>query len=233
VTCVGATVPEKPPPVTPEAVAGRLAALRRRIERAGGADVAVVAVTKGFGPDAIDAAVAAGCDKIGENYSQELIEKLTLIRGPHPEIHFIGRVQSRKVKVLADVVDVWQSIDRGVLVDELAERRPAASLMIQVNVSDEPQKGGCPPVDAPSLVAQARSRGLDVVGLMTIGRTGPPEVARDGFRRLRGLADDLGVRHCSMGMSEDLDVAVSEGSTMVRVGTALFGDRPPPTGPRK
>jgi pyridoxal phosphate enzyme (YggS family) len=229
----GPTATEHVVSVTPDAVARRLAELRARIERAGGVDVSVVAVTKGFGPDAIDAAVAAGCDRIGENYSQELLEKLARIRGRRPEIHFIGRVQSRKVKVLAEVVDVWQSIDRAVLVDELAKRRPAAKLMVQVNVSDEPQKGGCAPVEAPALVTQARSRSLEVVGLMAIGRTGPPELARDGFRRLRGLADDLGVRHCSMGMSEDLEVAVSEGSTMVRVGTALFGDRPPPGGPRK
>lgn len=214
-------------------VAERLAVVRQRIADAGGVDVAVVAVTKGFGADAIDAAVAAGCRQVGENYAQELLEKLESVGGPRPEIHFIGRVQSRKVKLLAGVVDVWQSIDRASLVEELVRRQPGARIMVQVNVSDEPQKGGCAPIEAPALVAQARSSGLDVVGLMTVGRSGPPEDARDGFRRLRGLADDLGVRHCSMGMSEDLGVAVSEGSTMVRVGTALFGDRPPPTGPQK
>ena len=105
--------------------------------------------------------------------------------------------------------------------------------MVQVNVSDEPQKGGCAPGDAAGLVALARDRGLLVQGLMTVGRTGPPEAARSGFRLLRTLADEVGVRHCSMGMSEDLDVAVSEGATMVRVGTSLFGERPPREGSRK
>ena len=131
-----------------------------------------------------------------------------------------------KVRALVEVVDVWQSIDRASLVTEVARHQPGGRIMVQVNVSDEPQKGGCAPGDTAELVSGARDAGLDVLGLMTVGRSGPPEGARAGFRRLRELADELGVRDCSMGMSEDLEVAVSEGSTMVRVGTALFGDRP-------
>jgi len=213
-------------------VADGLVEVRRRIERAGGGpDVAVLAVTKGFGPEAMAAAVAAGCPAVGENYAQELLAKLEALDAlgsPRPEVHFIGRLQSRKVRTLAGVVDVWQSVDRPVLVDEVAKRAPGARIMVQVNVSDEAQKGGCRPDEAPALVAAARRAGLDVEGLMTVGRTGPPDAAREGFRMLRSLADELGVRERSMGMSEDLEVAVSEGSTMVRVGTALFGDRPPP-----
>jgi pyridoxal phosphate enzyme (YggS family) len=213
-------------------VADRLAEVRRRIERAGGGpEVAVLAVTKGFGPEAMAAAVAAGCPAVGENYAQELLAKLDALGAldvPRPEVHFIGRLQSRKVRTVAGVVDVWQSIDRSVLVDEVAKRAPGARIMVQVNVSDEPQKGGCTPADAPGLVAAARGAGLEVEGLMTVGRTGPPDAAREGFRMLRRLADEVGVRQRSMGMSEDLEVAVSEGSTMVRVGTALFGERPPP-----
>jgi hypothetical protein len=213
-------------------VADRLAEVRRRIERAGGGpEVAVLAVTKGFGPEAMAAVVAAGCPAVGENYAQELLAKLDALDAldvPRPEVHFIGRLQSRKVRTVAGVVDVWQSIDRSVLVDEVAKRAPGARIMVQVNVSDEPQKGGCTPEEAPGLVAAARGAGLEVEGLMTVGRTGPPDEAREGFRMLRRLADEVGVRQRSMGMSEDLEVAVSEGSTMVRVGTALFGERPPP-----
>jgi pyridoxal phosphate enzyme (YggS family) len=213
-------------------VADGLAEVRRRIERAGGGpEVAVLAVTKGFGPEAMAAAVAAGCPAVGENYAQELLAKLDALGAldvPRPEVHFIGRLQSRKVRTVAGVVDVWQSIDRSVLVDEVAKRAPGARIMVQVNVSDEPQKGGCTPAEAPGLVAAARGAGLEVEGLMTVGRTGPPDAAREGFRMLRRLADEVGVRQRSMGMSEDLEVAVSEGSTMVRVGTALFGERPPP-----
>jgi pyridoxal phosphate enzyme (YggS family) len=217
-----------------ERVAEGLAAVRRRIEAAGGGpDVVVLAVTKGFGPDAIEAAAGAGCACIGENYAQELLAKLAAVSGPRPEVHFIGRLQSRKVKALAGVVDVWQTVDRPVLVDELSKRAPGARVMVQVNVTGEEQKAGCDPVEAPALVGLARDAGLDVEGLMTIGIAGPPEGSRAGFRQLRALADRLGVRHRSMGMSEDLEVAVSEGSTMVRVGTAVFGQRPPPQDPPK
>jgi pyridoxal phosphate enzyme (YggS family) len=217
-----------------ERVAEGLAAVRDRIERAGGGpDVVVLPVTKGFGPVAIEAAIAAGCGLIGENYAQELLAKLPEVKGPRPEVHFIGQLQSRKVRTLAAVVDVWQTVDRPVLVDELAKRAPGARVMVQVNVTDEPQKAGCAPPDTPALVAAALDAGLVVEGLMTIGRAGPPEGSRAGFRQLRALAESLGVRHCSMGMSEDLEVAVSEGSTIVRVGTALFGHRPPPLDPPK
>jgi PLP dependent protein len=99
-------------------------------------------------------------------------------------------------------------------------------MMVQVNVSDEPQKGGCRPDDTAMLVDAARSAGLVVDGLMTVGRTGSPAQAAAGFAVLRRLADHVSVRHCSMGMTDDLEVAVAEGSTMVRVGSALFGKRP-------
>jgi pyridoxal phosphate enzyme (YggS family) len=211
----------------PADVAARLAAVEERIAAAGGHEVAVVALTKGFPAAATEAAVAAGCRRVGENYAQELLPKLADVTGARPEVHFIGHLQSRKVKPLAGVVDVWQSIDRASLLDPLARCSPGARIMVQVNITDEPQKGGCPPGEAAELVARARDAGLDVEGLMAIGRFGPPEGSRAGFRVLRTLADQVGVRHCSMGMSEDLEVAVAEGSTMVRVGTALFGHRPP------
>ncbi len=126
--------------------------------------MAVLAVTKGFGPEAIAAAMDAGCPAVGENYAQELLAKLGALDaldgppGPRPEVHFIGRLQSRKVRALAGVVDVWQSIDRPVLVEEVARRAPGARIMVQVNVSDEPQKGGCAPGEAPALVSAARAR---------------------------------------------------------------------------
>ncbi len=97
---------------------------------------------------------------------------------------------------------------------------------MQVNTSGEEQKGGCAPADTAGLVASCRDLGLDVRGLMCVAAAGPEDAARGAFRRLRGLADELGLRERSMGMSDDLDVALQEGSTMVRVGTALFGARP-------
>ena len=101
---------------------------------------------------------------------------------------------------------------------------------MQLNLSGEPQKGGCDPADAEALVDQARVLGLDVRGLMGVGPAGPPEAARPGFRRLVALAERLGLPERSIGMSADLEVAVAEGSTQVRVGQDLFGPRPPRSG---
>ena len=209
-------------------LAQRLSIVRQRIAAAGGGRrVRIVAVTKGFGPECIEAAMAVGCRDIGENYAQELLGKLADVRGPRPRVHFIGRLQTNKVRLVSTVVDVWQSVDRPELVDALARHgRPGATVLIQVNVADQPQQGGCPPGEAAALVEAARQAGLGVVGLMAIGRPGDPEAARPGFRTVRRLAEELGLAECSMGMTDDLEVAVEEGSTMVRVGTALFAPRP-------
>jgi pyridoxal phosphate enzyme (YggS family) len=187
----------------------------------------LLAVTKGFGPDAVTAAATAGIDSIGENYAQELLGKLEAARAVGMEIHFIGRLQSNKVRQLADAVAVWESIDRPALVTELARRAPAAKVLIQVAATGEPTKGGCRPEGVAELVEQARTAGLQVLGLMTVGPTvGGPQVARPAFRLVRRMVDELGLSTCSMGMTDDLEVAVEEGSTEVRLGTALFGSRP-------
>ncbi len=144
-------------------------------------------------------------------------------------MHFIGQLQTNKVRQLAGLVDVWESIDRPRLVAELAHRAPGARILVQVDTTGEEGKGGCPLAD----VAGARPRrptdaGLVVAGLMTVGPTeGGPEAARPGFRAVRALVDELGLTTCSMGMTADLDVALEEGTTEIRVGTALFGPRPP------
>lgn len=210
-------------------VTASLAEVRRRIAAAGDpARVRIIAVTKGFGADAVDAALRAGLTDIGESYAQELLAKRPDVTEAGGTWHFIGRLQTNKVRQLVDAVDVWQTVDRATLGDELAKRSPAARLLLQVNVSDEPQKGGCGPHEATALVNRLRKADLEVLGLMAIGATGEPTEARAGFRLLNRLADDLGVVERSMGMSADLEVAVEEGSTMVRIGRALFGERPRP-----
>lgn len=210
-------------------VAANVAEVRRRIAAAGGEGrVRLLAVTKGFGGDAVEAALRAGVGDIAESYAQELVAKRPEVTEPGASWHFIGRLQTNKVRQLVDLVDVWHTVDRATLGVELAKRAPGARVLLQVNVSDEPQKGGCGPHEAPALVKRLRKDGLDVIGLMAIGATGEPEAARPGFRLLRRLADDLGLPERSMGMSGDLEVAVEEGSTMVRIGRALFGDRPRP-----
>ena len=215
----------------PADVAAALDDVRRRIRAAGGdpEDVSVLAVTKGFGIDAIDAAVAAGVREIGENYAQELLSKAEALdrHGDSIRVHFIGQLQTNKVRALVGRVHRYETVDRPSLVREIAKRDPAARLLVQVDTTGEPGKGGCAEPDVAALVDRAVRAGLTVEGLMTVGPTiGGPEAARPGFRRVRRLVDELGLRECSMGMSADLEVAVAEGSTQVRVGTALFGPRP-------
>lgn len=201
-------------------VTAALAEVRRRV----GYEVRVVAITKGHGLDAVRAAVAAGLTDVGESYAKELREKAS-VEGA--SWHFVGRLQTNKVRQVADLVDLWQSVDRPELAEEIARRAPGAAVLVQVNVSAEPQKGGCDPADVRALVAGCTDAGLDVRGLMTVGH---PHDPRPGFRLLAGLADALALPERSMGMSGDLEIAVEEGATMVRVGRALFGPRPRSTG---
>lgn len=213
-----------------------LASVRDRIARAGGgADVAVLAVTKAFRPEVIDLAAAAGCRAVGENYAQELLSKRdALARHPELDVHFIGQLQTNKVRQLAGLVTVYETVDRAKLAREIAKRDPGAAVMIQVDTSAltgelAAGKGGCALSDLDELADVTRELGLDLRGLMTVGPTeGGPEAARPGFVAVRAAADRLGLGQCSMGMSADLEVAVECGSTEVRVGTALFGSRPVP-----
>ena len=211
---------------TVASVTDALHELHDRIAAAGGHDVEVLAVTKAFGADAIEAAVAAGCRSIGENYAQELITKRDAAAAA--EVHFIGQLQTNKVRQIADLVDVYETVDRAKLANEIAKRAPGARVLIQVDTTGEPGKGGCPIADLDALVDHVTERGLRLDGLMTVGPTeGGPAAAAPGFRAVRAAVDRLGLAVCSMGMTADLEVAVAEGSTQIRVGTALFGPRPP------
>ena len=212
-------------------VAERLAEVRERIDRAGGHDVSVLAVTKTFPVEACWAAYRAGCASVGENYAQEVVAKLGGIDRPFG-VHFIGQLQTNKVRMLAPIVTLYETADRPSLVAELAKRAPGARVLVQADTGDEPGKGGCPLAEVPALVEHAQAAGLEVLGLMTVGPThGGPEAARPGFRAVRAMVDRLGLSMCSMGMTADLEVAVAEGATQVRVGSALFGMRPPATRP--
>ena len=211
-------------------VAERLEAVRSRIVAAGGTNVAILPVTKTWGVEWCFAAHGAGCGAVGENYAQEVAAKLAMPDRPF-SVRFIGQLQTNKVRMLAPLVQVFETVDRISLVRELAARVPGAQVLIQVVPIDQPasdRKGGCVIDEVPKLVDDARSLGLEVRGLMAVGPTdGGPEAARPTFRAVRSLADRLGLYECSMGMSGDLEVAVQEGSTQVRVGSALFGERPP------
>ena len=208
----------------------RLERLRTRLTAAGGQNTRIVAVTKGHTAATVSAAIAAGCHDIGESYAQELRQKnpaLIACGDQRPQVHFIGGLQRNKIRKIAEIVDIWQSIDRYSLGQELAKRSPHARVLVQVALSDEESKRGCATNAVPELVDKLTQLNLRVIGLMGIGPSGTPEEARPAFRQLRKLVDQLGLKECSMGMTNDLEVAVQEGSTMVRVGTDLFGPRPP------
>jgi pyridoxal phosphate enzyme (YggS family) len=211
-------------------VGRRLAEVRGRIERAGGdvERVRIVAVTKGFGVESVVAAAAAGLVDIGENYADELVAKARATSDvAGVRWHFVGQLQRNKVRHVAPYVDLYQSVDRLRLGAELATRAAGARILVQVNLTDDPARGGVRPDEVAPLVGELGDLGLDVVGLMAVAPLGPLDLARDGFRTVRTLADRLALPERSYGMTDDLEIGVAEGATIVRLGTALFGPRPP------
>lgn len=212
-----------------EQLLDRAGMLRERISALSGDRVEIVAVTKGFGSWALRLAAECGFRNVGENYAQELKAKWSDLNEDQREavdVHFIGGMQTNKVRQVAEIVDVWQTVDRASLVRELSKRCPGSSVMVQVNLTENEAQGGCPMTEADQLISLATSAGLEVTGLMAIGPQGDVASIRSAYRELVSLADDQGLRHRSIGMSNDLEIAIESGSTMVRIGTALFGDRP-------
>lgn len=215
--------------LTAESVARGLEVVRSRISGAGGLpdDVRIVAVTKGFGPDAVGAAVGAGCTDIGENYAQELLAKVPALVESGATVHFLGGIQRNKIGRIAAEVDLWQSVDRVEVAATIARQAPGARVLVQVDLLEGAMagRGGVPVGGVAALVEDLKGLGLSVEGLMAIGPP-PPADPEPGFRRVAALAQELGLSEVSMGMSGDLEAAVRAGSTMVRIGTALFGPRP-------
>lgn len=215
-------------------VVGRVEALREVIREVRGDAhaVRIVAVTKTFDESSYALAARAGCDALGENYAQELLDKLgRLGEPPALPVHFIGHLQSNKVKSLAPHIALWHTVDRASVVAAIAKESArlgvAARILVQVNSTDESQKSGCAPTDVSGLVAAARNAGLVVEGLMTMGPSNAdPDATRRAFRATAHLAVDLGVAELSMGMTHDVRIALEEGSTIVRVGSGIFGERP-------
>jgi pyridoxal phosphate enzyme (YggS family) len=210
-----------------ETVASRLAGVRRRVEEAGSdaGSVRIVAVTKGFGADTVEAAFAAGLRDVGENYAQELVAKAAATASP-VRWHFLGPVQRNKVKRLAPLVSAWHGVDRAAAVDAVAAASPGVEVLVQVNLTGDRDRPGCRPEDIDILVAHCRQRPISLTGLMAVGPEGDLDRARACFAWLARRADQLGLRELSMGMSDDFEVAVEEGATTLRLGRVLFGPRP-------
>ncbi len=207
----------------------RIAAAARRAGRDPSA-VRLVAASKTVPAERVAEVVACGVVDVGENRAQELVAKageLTATRAmADTEVcwHFLGRLQRNKVRSLAAHVTWWESVDRESLGATIARHAPGARVLVEVNVGDEPQKGGCAPHEVGGLAGALLGLGLRVEGLMTI----PPadDDPRRWFAALREQGTQLGLPQLSMGMTDDYEIAVEEGATMVRVGRALFGPRP-------
>ena len=223
-------------------IASRLQAVRARIERAAHAcgrnpaDVSLLAVSKTWPASHVREAAAAGQRAFGENYVQEGADKVAELAGLDLEWHFIGPLQSNKTKAVAASFHWLHSLDRLRIAERLSAQRdsflPPLNVCVQVNVSDEASKSGVAPADAVALAeAVAPLPGLRLRGLMCVPEpSDDPHLLRARFARLRELFDTLrgrglDVDTLSMGMSHDLDAAIAEGATMVRVGTAIFGQR--------
>jgi len=210
---------------------------RRQADRGWTHPVTLVAVTKGFGLDAVEAALGAGLLDLGENRVQEALAKIDTPAGARATWHMIGHLQRNKAKQIPGRFALVHSIDSEPLAVELARRAGEAHVtlrvLLQVNVAGEAQKSGCAPEEARGLAkAVAAQSSLRLEGLMTVAPlTDDEAVQRRTFRALRELRDalqeeeGLWVPALSMGMSADFGVAVEEGATMLRLGTALFGTR--------
>lgn len=196
------------------------------------ASVRLIAVAKTHGPEVVEAALAAGQRRFGENRVQEAAAKYPGFRDAYPdlELHLIGPLQTNKARQAVGLFDVIQTVDRPKLAEVLAAEMAAADrrprCLIQVNTGEEPQKAGISPADADAFIADCRDRlGLPVTGLMCIPPADEPPAPH--FALLREIARRNNLAELSMGMSADYPVAVALGATSVRVGTAIFGRRPP------
>jgi pyridoxal phosphate enzyme (YggS family) len=200
-------------------------------------DVTLVAVTKGHGVDAVQAALICGLDHIGENYVQEALPKIHAVRQGHAVTwHFIGRLQANKTRAVAEHFAWVHSVDRIKIAERLSAQRPfhapPLNVCLEVNLEGEGSKGGVAPAE---LIAVARAAAdlprLRLRGLMCIPPpASEPRLQRERFRRMRELLESLraagiAVDSLSMGMSDDFELAIAEGATHVRIGTALFGPR--------
>jgi PLP dependent protein len=220
-----------------EALPERLAQVRAELGRLAAHPVTIVAVTKGFGTDAIRAARAAGLEDIGENRVQEAVQKQEELGAGSQELgirwHLIGHLQRNKARVIPGRFEMVHSVDSVELANELDQRAAGLRVLLQVNVAREPQKSGCAPEEARTLARQMAALGnLRLEGLMTLAPfTDDVEVQRRTFRGLRLLRDTikeeegLWLPTLSMGMSGDYATAVAEGATVIRLGTVLFGAR--------
>ena len=182
-------------------------------------------VTKGFGAREVQAMLEVGLTKIGESYAQEILEKRKMITDNRIAWHMIGRVQRNKVRKLSETVDLWHSVDRKELITEISKCKKNSKILIQVSLNDRHKQGGCSAENVPDLIEFASDKGINVEGLMTIGVDQDIDATKNVFAELGKLSEKMGLKEISMGMSNDFEIAIDYGATILRVGRSIFGER--------
>ena len=188
--------------------------------------VTLIGVTKGFTHEEVNIASELGIKNFGENYAQELLTKNPLV---DPEIswHYIGQLQSNKIRKISHLVDVWHSVTSLKLAREIHKRNDQAQILLQVSLMGPSNSKGFEVEQLPQLISDLRDMNIDISGLMTMGVPGDMVATRFVFKKLRKLVDAFELSECSMGMSDDFEIALESGASMIRVGSAIFGNRRP------
>ena len=207
-----------------EEIKERLEEINKIIDAKAQNPVTLIGVTKGFTHEEVNIANKLGIKNFGENYAQELLTKNPLV---DPEIswHFIGQLQSNKIRKISHLVDVWHSVTSLKHAREIHKRNDQAQILLQISVMGPSNSKGFEIEELPDLIFQLRDENINVSGLMTMGVPGDMVATRFVFERLRKLADTFELSECSMGMSDDFEIALESGSSMIRIGSAIFGNR--------
>lgn len=209
-----------------EEIKERLQEINKIIDAKAQNPVTLIGVTKGFTHEEVNIASELGIKNFGENYAQELLTKNPLV---DPEIswHYIGQLQSNKIRKISHLVDVWHSVTSLKLAREIHKRDDQAQILLQVSLMGPSNSKGFEVEQLPQLISELRDMNIDISGLMTMGVPGDMVATRVVFKELRKLADTFELPECSMGMSDDFEIALESGASMIRVGSAIFGNRRP------
>lgn len=183
-------------------------------------------VTKGFPPNVIEMLLSLGLNEVGESFAKELLDKNTTLDDQSILWHMVGRVQRNKVKKIHSLISLWHSVDRKDLIDEISKYSPQARVLIQVDVFDREAQGGCSVDNVESLLEYSIKKNLKVDGLMTVGLNEDRVATEMAFKQVAKFSSALGLKEISMGMSEDFQIALDCGSTILRIGRGIFGERP-------
>ena len=209
-----------------EEIKERLQEINKIIDAKAQNPVTLIGVTKGFTHEEVNIASELGIKNFGENYAQELLTKNPLV---DPEIswHYIGQLQSNKIRKISHLVDVWHSVTSLKLAREIHKRNDQAQILLQVSLMGPSNSKGFEVEQLPQLISELRDMNIDISGLMTMGVPGDKVATRVVFKELRKLADTFELPECSMGMSGHFEIALESGASMIRVGSAIFGNRRP------